>query len=238
MLLIFNENGALQFGKRRHRIVWLHFKRVVWIPGTEHAAALLAIVNLNFEVQTLNLFLYLFYGALHRRQLGLVICLQVLHRLWIHCHLPEAVLLPVRHRGACLQMVTYLLNPPRGAEVIGKLRHFVRQDLRLGGIRPSTFLGMLRFAYRLSLGARVVERFGLWRKLIILTVFATSIGCHERALPHLLLRLRRQCLFHLGAVVVPVGSLELAGLVDINQQGAVEYQRLVFFGVDEAVRPV
>ena len=102
-------------------------------------------------------------------------------------------------------------------------------DFRFGGIGTSTLLGVLRFAYRLSLRARIVERFRLWRKLIILTILTTSIGCHERALSDLLLCFCGQRFVHLSAVIVPVRSLEFAGLVDVELERTIKDQRLVFF---------
>lgn len=159
----------------------------------------------------------------------MIIRLQVLNRFWIHGYLHVAVVLSVCNGRAGLEVLAYLLNAASRCEIVRELRYFMGHDFRFGGIGTSTLLGVLRFAYRLSLRARIVERFRLWRKLIILTILTTSIGCHERALSDLLLCFCGQRFVHLSAVIVPVRSLEFAGLVDVELERTIKDQRLVFF---------
>ena len=138
-----------------------------------------------------------------------------------------AVLLSVRNGRARLEVLTYLLNVACRCQIISEVRYFMGHDLRFGSIGAGALLGVLCFAYRLSLRARIVERFWLRRKLIILTILAASISCHERALSDFLLCFCGQGFVHLSTIIVPV--MKLTRLVDIKLKRAIKDQRLVFF---------
>lgn len=133
-------------------------------------------------------------------------------------------------------MLAQFLDAARRREIVGKVRDFMRHDLRFGGVGAGALLGVLRLTNRLSLGARIVEGLRLRRKLMIILAMPTAaIPSHQRALPNFMLRFRRQGLVHFRAVIVPVRALELAGLADIDDERTVEHQRLVFFAINIAI---
>ena len=60
VLLVFDQDGPLQFGQR-HTLGWL----IEWIKALLQGHALLAVVHLNFEVQSCQLLQYLIFCILY-----------------------------------------------------------------------------------------------------------------------------------------------------------------------------